>query len=253
MFADDTSLFLYIDRDVYHTTLKNELSKVMKWFEDNLLLLNYDKTDYLFCGPYFRKNMDTGENDLTELHQCVRMYIIQHNILPHYNYHQLDDEGSHFSEINLKGEFIFDELHRVVPQYLLKEHISIENKIIVESNEVKYLGVYFDSNLSFRKHIHTVTSKLNRIVGIFWKCRDLNMKTKLTMYHSLVASQLNYGIIAWGSQFANNLIGDNNLGLTHIPDNLECLEVAHKKVIRAIHCLRFRKKIGENNYIYTSA
>ena len=49
------------------------------------------------------------------------------------------------------------------------------------------------------------------------------------------------------------MIGDNNLGLTHIPDNLECLEVAHKKVIRAIHCLRFRKKIGENNYIYTSA
>ena len=82
MFADDTSLILCIDRDVYHTTLKIELSKVMKWFEDNLLLLNYDKTDYLFCGPYFRKNMDTGENDLTELHQCVPMYIIQHKTLP---------------------------------------------------------------------------------------------------------------------------------------------------------------------------
>ena len=222
----------------------------MKWFENNLLLLNFDKTDYLFCGPYYRTNMITGENDLSEFHQCVPVYTIQDKVLPGYMYHSLDDGGAHYSELNNKGEFIFDELHRVIPQYLYKEHIIIKNEIIVESNEIKYLGVLFDSNQTFKKHIHTITSKLNRLVGIFWKCRDLNMKTKLTMYHSLVASQLNYGIIVWGSQFANNLIGDSSLELTHIPDNLESLEVAHKKVIRAIHCRRLRKKIDENAYIY---
>ena len=104
----------------------------MKWFEDNLLLLNYDKTDYLFCGPYFRKNMITGDNDLTELHQCAPEYAFQHKVLPQYMYHQLDDEGAHFSEININGEFIFDELHRTVPLYLLKEHINID-RLIVES------------------------------------------------------------------------------------------------------------------------
>ena len=48
------------------------------------------------------------------------------------------------------------------------------------------------------------------------------------------------------------MIGDSSLELTHIPDNLESLEVAHKKVIRAIHCQRLRKKIDENTYIYTN-
>ena len=219
MFADDTSLILCIDREAYRTTLKIELERVMKWFENNLLLLNFDKTDYLFCGPYYRMNISPVENDLLELHQCVTEYIIQHKVLPGYMYHTLDDKGAHYSELNKKGEFISDELHRVVPQYLYKEHIVIKNEIIVESSEIKYLGVIFESNQTFKKHIHTITSKLNRLVGIFWKCRDLNMKTKLTMYHSFVASQLNYGIIAWGSQFASNLIGDSNLGLTHIPEN----------------------------------
>ena len=91
MFADDTSLILCIDRESYRTTLKIELERVMKWFENNLLLLNIDKTDYLFCSPYYRTNMITGENDLSEIHQCVPEYTIQHKVLPGYMYHSLDD------------------------------------------------------------------------------------------------------------------------------------------------------------------
>ena len=68
MFADDTSLILNIDRDLYRDTLKEELKRVMKWFENNSLLLNYDKTDYLFCGPNFRLNLSKGEYDLLGTH-----------------------------------------------------------------------------------------------------------------------------------------------------------------------------------------
>ena len=62
------------------------------------------------------------------------------------------------------------------------------------------------------------------------------------MYHSLAASQINYGIIIWGSQFALNIIGDSSLDLTHIPDNLECLEVAHKKNYKSNSPCTFKKK-----------
>ena len=72
------------------------------------------------------------------------------------------------------------------------------------------------------------------------------------MYHSLVAFQINYGIIIWGSQLALNIIGDSSFDLTHIPDNLECLEVAHKKIIRAMHRVPLRKKVDENSYTYTT-
>ena len=51
------------------------------------------------------------------------------------------------------------------------------------------------------------------------------------MYHSLAASQINYGIIIWGSQLVLIIIGDSSLDLTHIPDNLDCLELAHKKLL----------------------
>lgn len=75
------------------------------------------------------------------------------------------------------------------------------------------------------------------------------MKTKLTIYRSLGAFILHYRII-WGLQLAHNLIGDNNFELTHIPTNLVCLEVAHKKLIRALHVARLRKQVGDS-YTYT--
>ena len=52
MFADDTALILKIDRALYEETIKNELKNVMLWFDSNLLLLNVDKTKYLYLGPY---------------------------------------------------------------------------------------------------------------------------------------------------------------------------------------------------------
>ena len=70
-------------------------------------------------------------------------------------FHSLYDEGSHYSKINEVGEFIFEELHTVVPHYLIKEHINTKDGLIVENNEIKYLGVIFDSSLNFRKQIHT--------------------------------------------------------------------------------------------------
>ena len=65
--------------------------------------------------------------------------------------------------------------------------------IYYNHDEVKYLGVIFDNNLKFEKQINNTTMKINRMVGILWRCRDLPIETKLTIYHSapyLLASQL---------------------------------------------------------------
>ena len=49
-FADDTSLISsnpnYLD---FKTTINNTFSQLNKWFVDNLLLLSYEKTDYVHC------------------------------------------------------------------------------------------------------------------------------------------------------------------------------------------------------------
>ena len=154
----------------------------MKWFDDNLLLLNVDKTKYLYFGPY--------NNSIKPLHNCV-------------------------------------------PEYLFRKEIDID-KPIIEDTEVKYLGIIFDNNLNFSKHINATTLKINRMVGMLWQSRDLPREAKLTIYHSLVASYLNYGILIWGSSLALNLTG--KYALTHVPNPLHSVNVAHNKVIRAITC-----------------
>ena len=52
------------------------------------------------------------------------------------------------------------DLHLVAPDYLCKEHIITNNGILVEQNEVKYLGITFDNTLSFSTHINQITQKI---------------------------------------------------------------------------------------------
>ena len=48
IYADDTCLGISIVNGKYNDTIKFELKKVMDWFNDNQLLVNVSKTDYLF-------------------------------------------------------------------------------------------------------------------------------------------------------------------------------------------------------------
>ena len=54
IFADDTSLLLSSERDLYNETFITELKKVMGWFTSNKLLLNYSKSQYMFFGPLYQ-------------------------------------------------------------------------------------------------------------------------------------------------------------------------------------------------------
>jgi hypothetical protein len=47
-------------------------------------------------------------------------------------------------------------------KYLNKINIEPDNKIILQTNFVKFLGVTVDNTLSWKKHIDTTTPKLNK-------------------------------------------------------------------------------------------
>jgi len=66
------------------------------------------------------------------------------------------------------------------------------------------------------------------------------------IYHSLVASCLNYGILIWASEFSKNLPGD--FPFDHVPTILKCLNSAQNKAIRAVTCSR---KCVDINSLYT--
>ena len=59
----------------------------------------------------------------------------------------------------VRGDPISKDLHLVAPDYLCKEHIITNNGILVEQNEVKYLGITFDNTFSFSTHINQITQK----------------------------------------------------------------------------------------------
>ena len=213
---------------------------MVEWFSSNELLLNIDKTDYLNFGPHYNRIYIKGEHDLTELHDALPQFLFEDSF-------QEEGDPSHI-ELNKKGEFILHELSKVCPKFIFNECIQMPDKsIISEPPNVKYLGVYFDNELRFKRHIDITCCKINRMVGILWKSEHLNLEAKKMIYHSLVESHLNYAIVAWGSHFARNIVV--SYSIDHVPEILKQLSYTQNKIIRAV----FRKpKFDKSKQEYTS-
>ena len=108
--------------------------------------------------------------------------------------------------------------------------------------------MFIDSQLNFKYHINILTCKISRMTGIFWKCMDIDIKTKKIIYHSLVESHLNYGITIWCSEFSKILTTDSNEH--QIPTTIKPIITAQNKVIRAI----FKKtKFSKKYNAYTES
>ena len=138
-----------------------------------------------------------------------------------------------------KGDFVLQDLHHVSPHYLTTEHIETSDGILIAQKEVKYLGIIFDDTLAFTTHIKNISIKISKVVGALWKARELPVKIKLNIYHSLVASHLNFAILVWGSAFAGNLTRGAT-SLDHVPSKFKSLNTIHNNAVRAIVCARKR-------------
>jgi len=78
-------------------------------------------------------------------------------------------------------------------------NIKIGKEHVKQAKYVKFLGLLLDENLSWRYHLSELRKKLARTSGIFLKIRHLLPTSVLvSLYYSLFASFLQYGIIVWG-------------------------------------------------------
>ena len=110
---------------------------------------------------------------------------------------------------------------------------------------VKYLGVLIDYKLSWNNHIDTILLKISRTVGLLLKLRHfVPFSTLISIYHSLIAPCLRYGLIAWGQASKSQL---------------NKLLVLQKRALRFIHFAKPRDhaiplyintKILPNNFLY---
>ena len=77
--------------------------------------------------------------------------------------------------------------------------IRIRKTSIEQVNEIKYLGVIFNDNLSWKSHIQHVCSKLSSGSWALLKLRNYIDTTMLkTVYYALIYSYLQYCVSTWG-------------------------------------------------------
>ena len=76
--------------------------------------------------------------------------------------------------------------------------LSIDGKPIEHVKYFKFLGILFDENLTWKCHINMITNKLSKVIGILTRLKHVYPQNALlSIYHSLYANHLNYGLLLW--------------------------------------------------------
>jgi len=89
---------------------------------------------------------------------------------------------------------------------ITNKHVSTESFVInVNRNRIertvtyKYLGVIVDEKLTWKEHCKQLCSTISKYVGVMYKVKCyVNNQTLRMLYHSLINSRAQYGLIAWG-------------------------------------------------------
>jgi len=97
--------------------------------------------------------------------------------------------------------------------------IEYDNKMIIQTNFVKFLGITVDNTLSWKQHIDTIIPKLNKACYIIRRCKLYlsHAAPKIVYYASFFHSVMSYGLIFWGNS-----------------TNSRCVFKLHKRAIRII-------------------
>ena len=85
---------------------------------------------------------------------------------------------------------------RQVPNYI---RITIGQQVLDRQEYGKFLGVYLDEKLAFKKHIDYVYSKISKTSGLLFKLKhSFPLDVLRNLYLSLICPYLNYCILSWG-------------------------------------------------------
>jgi hypothetical protein len=82
-----------------------------------------------------------------------------------------------------------------------------ENKQITKAQNIKFLGITIDSNLSWKQHIEDITPRLNMACFAIRSAKSLvSLEAMRLIYFSCFHSILSYGIISWGNSVHSKYI-----------------------------------------------
>lgn len=92
-----------------------------------------------------------------------------------------------------------------LPPLTIKSGASYE--IIKRANNVKFLGIFYDENMSFKSHIHHLVQRISRTSALIYQLKEIVPTFVLkTIYNAHVSSLLNYCNIIWSGACQTNLL-----------------------------------------------
>ena len=98
---------------------------------------------------------------------------------------------------------IFRPRQKTLP---ITRQIIIENNVLEEVDNTKFLGVYIDQHLTWKTHVNFIAAKISKSVGLLYKAKYyLPSKSLLTLYYALVYPYLTYCNLIWASTYVTNL------------------------------------------------
>ncbi len=81
-----------------------------------------------------------------------------------------------------------------------KIELKLNNELIREVEEVKYLGVLIDKHLNWKPQIQNLNTKISKGIGILRKVRHLvPQSVLLKIYNAFILPYITYGLLNWGS------------------------------------------------------
>ena len=87
--------------------------------------------------------------------------------------------------------------------------VRINGSQIQQAAVAKYLGIYLDRRLTWRKHIFTKRKalglQLRKMFWFFYRKSKHSVTNKLLLYHSILKAKWTYGIQLWGTAANSNL------------------------------------------------
>ena len=80
--------------------------------------------------------------------------------------------------------------------------LTINNKLLKQTSNFKYLGVVIDSNLNFKAQVLEISKKIKRNIGAISKIRNfVTLDILINLYYSLIYPFLTYALVAWGNTY----------------------------------------------------
>lgn len=149
-----------------------------------------DDTALIITGPNWQRTFENAQKSMS----TAQAWLTSNQLT-------LNTQKTKFITYSLKSSN-----QPITPVLIIPDPSNNNRNYIEKTSHIKYLGIYIDENLSWAKHIETVTKKIRSMYYIFKKLITLlPLNIVLTTYYGLVQSILQYGIAGWGGSTNHKL------------------------------------------------